>query len=153
MTENIRGFSHSIQTDSEIVPYIRPRNLPFISFTIHYSLIILSNVVPWIRRLVTDLSPRWPGFAHGSVHVGFVLDKVVLGHVFLWVLLFYLSISFHRGSPYSYIIWRTSNWSVSGRSSKSETQSHPIDMNNHHIIPINIICTIDSVLKYKENYW
>jgi hypothetical protein len=38
--------------------------------------------VPWLRRLVAGLSPRRPGFDPGSVHVGFVVDKVALGQVF-----------------------------------------------------------------------
>jgi hypothetical protein len=37
--------------------------------------------VPWLRRLVA-LPPRKPGFDPGSVHVGFVMGKVVLGQVF-----------------------------------------------------------------------
>jgi hypothetical protein len=39
--------------------------------------------VPWLRSLVAGLSPRRPGFAPGSIHVGFVVDKVALGQVFL----------------------------------------------------------------------
>jgi hypothetical protein len=39
--------------------------------------------VPWLRRLVAGLSPRSPVFAPWSIHVGFVVDKVALGHVFL----------------------------------------------------------------------
>jgi hypothetical protein len=38
--------------------------------------------VPWLRRLVAGLSPRRFGFDPGSVHVGFVVDKVALGQVF-----------------------------------------------------------------------
>jgi hypothetical protein len=38
--------------------------------------------VPWLRLLVTGLPPRRPGFDPGSVHVGFVVDKVALGRVF-----------------------------------------------------------------------
>jgi hypothetical protein len=52
------------------------------------------ETVPWLRRLVAGLSPRRLGFDPGSVHVGFVLDKVVLGQVFLRVL---------RFSPVSFI--------------------------------------------------
>jgi hypothetical protein len=37
--------------------------------------------VPWLRRLVVGLSPRRPWFDRGSVHVGFVVDKVALGQV------------------------------------------------------------------------
>jgi hypothetical protein len=44
--------------------------------------------VPWLRRLVTGLSPRRPGFNPGSVHVGFVVDAVALEQVFLQVLRF-----------------------------------------------------------------
>jgi hypothetical protein len=42
----------------------------------------------WLRQLIAGLSPRRPGFDPGSVHVGFVVDKVALGHVFLRVLRF-----------------------------------------------------------------
>jgi hypothetical protein len=51
--------------------------------------------VPWLRRLVALLSLRRPGFDPGSVHVVFVVDKVALGQVFLRVVGFPLSISFH----------------------------------------------------------
>jgi hypothetical protein len=50
-------------------------------------------VVPRLRSLVADLSPRKPVFAPGSIHVGFVVDKVAVGQVFLRVLRFPLSIS------------------------------------------------------------
>jgi hypothetical protein len=45
--------------------------------------------VPCLKRLVTGLSPRRPGFAAGSIHVGFVVDKVKLGQVYLRVLRLY----------------------------------------------------------------
>jgi hypothetical protein len=32
--------------------------------------------VPWLKRLVAGLLPRRLGFDPGSVHVGFVVDKV-----------------------------------------------------------------------------
>jgi hypothetical protein len=60
------------------------------------------GAVPWLKSLVAGLSPRRTGFAPGSIHVGFVVDKVALGQVFLRVLRFPLSISFHRRSPNSY---------------------------------------------------
>jgi hypothetical protein len=44
--------------------------------------------VPWLRSLVAGLSPRRSGFAPGSINVGFVVDKVALGQVFLRVLRF-----------------------------------------------------------------
>jgi hypothetical protein len=58
--------------------------------------------------------------------VGFVLDKVALRQVYLWVLRFPLSISFHHGSPCSYIYWGMNNRPASGRS--SETSSLPFEL-------------------------
>jgi hypothetical protein len=45
-------------------------------------------VVLWFSQLVAGLSPWRPGLAPGSVRVGFVVDKVALGQVFLRVLQF-----------------------------------------------------------------
>jgi hypothetical protein len=47
-----------------------------------------SQAVPWLRRLAAGLPPRWPGFDPGSVHGGFVADKVALGQIFPRVLRF-----------------------------------------------------------------
>jgi hypothetical protein len=46
------------------------------------------GAVPWLRQLVAGLSPRSPGFVTGSIHVGFVVEKVALGQVSLRVLRF-----------------------------------------------------------------
>jgi hypothetical protein len=59
---------------------------------------IFYKAVPWLRRLVACLPPRRPGFDPGSVHVGFVVDKVALGQVFLRVL---------RFSPVNFVIFIT----------------------------------------------
>jgi hypothetical protein len=48
--------------------------------SIHFPYI--HKAVPWLRRLAAGLPPRRPGFDPGSVHVGFVVDKVALGQVF-----------------------------------------------------------------------
>jgi hypothetical protein len=42
-----------------------------------------------VRWWDASLPPRRPGFDPGSVHVGFVVDKVALGQVFLRVLRFF----------------------------------------------------------------
>jgi hypothetical protein len=42
----------------------------------------------WLRRLVAGPSPRIPGFVSGSVHMGFMDDKMALGF-FLRVLRFF----------------------------------------------------------------
>jgi hypothetical protein len=61
--------------------------------------------VPWLRSLVGGLSPRRPGFAPGSFHVGFVVNRAALGEVFLRVLRFSpVNISFHRRSSNSYYL-------------------------------------------------
>jgi hypothetical protein len=44
------------------------------------------GVAPWVRQLVAGLTPRRPGFDHGLVHVGFVVDKEALGQVYPLVL-------------------------------------------------------------------
>jgi hypothetical protein len=67
-----------------------------------YEVYVRPKAVPWLRWLVAGLSPRRPGFEPGSIHVGFVVDKVALGQVFSEVFGFTLSISFHRRSQNSY---------------------------------------------------
>jgi hypothetical protein len=48
-----------------------------------------NRAVSWLRRLVAGLPQRRLGFDPGSVHVGFVVDKVALGQGFPRVLRFY----------------------------------------------------------------
>jgi len=54
--------------------------------------------VPWPTHLVTRLSSQRPGFSPRLVHVGFVMGSVALGHGFLPVHQFSLSLSFHHCS-------------------------------------------------------
>ena len=56
--------------------------------------IILFPAVPRLRRSVSSLSPRSPGFNPSSIRVGFVVDKAALGQVFLQVLRFPPSVLF-----------------------------------------------------------
>jgi hypothetical protein len=62
----------------------------YFSETLVYTCITTQNysIVGRLRPLAAGLSPRRPGFAPGSTHVGFVVDKVALGQVFLRVLRF-----------------------------------------------------------------
>jgi branched-subunit amino acid transport protein len=46
------------------------------------------GAMPWLKRLVAGLLSRKPGFTPGLIHVGFVVDRVALGQVFLRVLQF-----------------------------------------------------------------
>ena len=57
-----------------------------------------SKAVSWLKRLVAGLSPRRPEFDPGSVHVGFVVDKVARTGFSQSTSVFPLSISFHRSS-------------------------------------------------------
>jgi hypothetical protein len=45
--------------------------------------------VPWIRQLVANLPTQRRGLTPVPGHVGFVVDKVALGRVFLRVIQFY----------------------------------------------------------------
>jgi hypothetical protein len=42
--------------------------------------------VSWLRRVDVDCPPRRPGFERRAVNVGFVVDKVGLGRVFVTVI-------------------------------------------------------------------
>jgi hypothetical protein len=85
--------------------------------------------VPWLRRLLSGISQQRSGFAPGSVHVGFVVNKVALGQVLLQAIRFPLSTSFHRAS----LCVNYSGINKSPFSNRSlETKSHPIDMNNNN---------------------
>jgi hypothetical protein len=65
--------------------------------------------VPWLRSLVAGLSPRRPGLAPGSTHVGFVVEKVALGQVFLIVLRIPLSMYYSTVALQTHIIWGMRN--------------------------------------------
>jgi hypothetical protein len=80
---------------------------------------IPSKAMSWLRWLVAGLSLWRPGFVPGSAHVGFVLDRVSLGQVFLWILQFSLSVSFHHGSPHWHITWEMNNRPINGCSSET----------------------------------
>jgi len=84
--------------------------------------------VAWLRRLAAGLSQWRAGFAPGSDHVVFLVDKVALGHVFLRVMwISPVSIIPQSLSVLAYHLGRNKR-PVGGCS--SETQSHTIDMNN-----------------------
>ena len=57
---------------------------------------VLNMAVPWFRRSVGGFSLRGPAFNPRSVHVRFMVYKGALWQVFLPVLLFFLSVSFHQ---------------------------------------------------------
>jgi hypothetical protein len=98
--------------------------------------------MPWLRRLVAGLSLQRPRL----VHVGFVVDKVALGQIFLQVLWF---------SPHQYhsiVALHTHVTEMNSRPTGGcnwERQSHPIDMNMniHGIIHNNV----PAVLQMKKD--
>jgi len=47
-----------------------------------------TRATPWLRQLVANLSLQMPRFKPTPVHVGLLVDKVALGHVYLQVLKF-----------------------------------------------------------------
>jgi hypothetical protein len=60
--------------------------------------------VPWIRRLVVGISPQRLGFSPEEVHVSFAAGKVALGQIFLPVLRFPLSVSFHQCPIFIFVL-------------------------------------------------
>jgi hypothetical protein len=74
--------------------------------------------VPWLRRLLAGLSLRKSGFVPGLLHVEFVVEKVAMDRFIFGFFYFPLSISFHSGFPYSYIIWGMNKRPVGGSSSE-----------------------------------
>jgi hypothetical protein len=71
----------------------------------------LSQAVPWLKSLIAGLSPRRSRFAPGSIHVGFVVEKVALGQGFLRVLRFSpVNILFHSAvALQTHIMWGMRN--------------------------------------------
>jgi hypothetical protein len=49
-----------------------------VRITVNYYHLII-GAVPWLRWLVAGLSPQIPGFAPGSMPVGFVVEKIYAG--------------------------------------------------------------------------
>jgi hypothetical protein len=73
------------------------------SVHIDYFILKLLWATDFHTRSVTGFSPRRPAFVPRSVSVEFVGDRVALQAVFLRVLRFSLSISFHRSSIFTHI--------------------------------------------------
>jgi len=59
--------------------------LLYLSLILHESQLIISHF-----PLTLNLSPQTPRFTCRPVRMGFVVDRVALGHVFLWVFWFFL---------------------------------------------------------------
>jgi hypothetical protein len=57
-----------------------------------------------IGRIGADMSTKTSGFDLGSIRVGFVVEKVALGQVFLLVIRVSLSITFHQYSRFIFIM-------------------------------------------------
>jgi hypothetical protein len=96
----------------------------YASGILRINLVYQKNV---LEVILLKISFWRPGLAPGSVHVKFAEEKVALGQVYLQVLPFSPSITFHWGCT-PYIISGMNGRPDGGRS--SETYSHPIDMNN-----------------------
>jgi hypothetical protein len=79
-----------IITEASVALYIESARDGFVRATM---------AMPWLRSLVAGLSPRRPVFAPGTIHVGFVVDKVALGQGFP------LSIYHSTVALQTYIIW------------------------------------------------
>jgi hypothetical protein len=83
-----------------------------------YCIILFLMAVPWLRWLVAGHSPRRSGFAPGSIHVGFMVDKIALRQVFLRVLRFPCQCH-STVALQTHIIWGMNNMFDSGSSSET----------------------------------
>ena len=81
-----------IHTDSAILN---------VNFIIHLSLLCLLQILLCLWWLVASLLPQRLGFYVRSLHVGFVIDKVAVRQVFLWV---YPCHYHSTHAPYSFIL-------------------------------------------------
>jgi hypothetical protein len=72
-----------VDSKAIIINYTPKRVIPN-----YASKVILHKAVPLLRLLISGLSPRRTRFAPGSVHAGYIMDKVALGQAFLRVLRF-----------------------------------------------------------------
>jgi hypothetical protein len=83
--------------------------------------------VQWLRLLVAVLYTRKAGFVPWSVHVGFVIDKVIFCPDFS-PSSYVVSCHYHSTvAPYSYIIWRTN---IAPLVAAVQRQFRPINMDN-----------------------
>jgi hypothetical protein len=87
-----------------------------------------------MAQAVSRRPPRSPGFAPGSVHVGFVVNKVALGQCLLQVLLVSPVNSIRLWLNTSIPSGGMNNRPAAGRS--SETKYHPIYRKQHHWQPL-----------------
>jgi hypothetical protein len=68
--------------------FLATKPFAFIRIAYKFHTVYDFKAVSWLRQLVYGFSPRRPGFDRGSVHVGFVVDKVAPRQVFPRVLRF-----------------------------------------------------------------
>ena len=61
------------------------------------------RLCPWIRRLVTSLSPRGPRFSSGPVHLRFMVNRAEVGQDILRVPWFWPEVLFHHSSILTFI--------------------------------------------------
>jgi hypothetical protein len=100
--------------------------------------VLCVSSIPW--QLVGELSPRSPEFSPGSIHVGFVVDKVALVQVFFSeVFGFPLSVSFHRRSRYLCVIWGMNSMPVNGSSSETQISPHKNQSVKHTILVASVL--------------
>jgi hypothetical protein len=92
------------------------------------------EAMPWFLQLVAGLSLQRPSSCPGQSMQDLWYTKWHWDRFFFELFGFPLSVSFHHGPPYSYIIWGMNDKPTGGCSSK--TQSHPIDMNNMSTISV-----------------
>jgi hypothetical protein len=98
----LRSVFLSVDTNAGTAPETRPQLFPSKPCRIHHSPATLPSHAPQAVRVTgtggraTAQAGRWPRLEPRSSHVGFVVDKVALGHVFSEYFGFPCQSSFHR---------------------------------------------------------
>jgi len=128
--------SHILQ-NTEFHSFVRKEHQVTLSQATRPGNQILMRGVPCSRSLIPGISPHWPRIDIRPVHVRFMMDKVALAQIFIWV----LRLSPSSLPPYCTLIFiymsflqrgqTSKTWQLSERNVLSEFGKHWIEKYFH----------------------